>query len=107
MSNRCSIRPDDPSRPESAIVDRPQRANRTVQVVGQPPPTSGEPMNKANTTGNGTSRLSTLNRWVKVLELDPGILGRKAPVDATARSVAGRLPGHDLPLQRRLVGQPA
>src|SRR5215207_8069028 len=58
-------------------------------------------------THNLTSRLSTLNRRVKVLELDPGIRGRKAPVDATARSVAGRLPGHDLPLQRRLVGQPA
>jgi len=27
-----------------------------------------------------------------VLELDPGILGRETPVDATASAVAGRLP---------------
>jgi hypothetical protein len=56
--------------------------------------------------GKAASSLSALDCRVEVLELDSGILGRKAPVDATARSVAGRLPGRDLPPQRRLVGQP-
>ena len=77
MSNRCSMRPDDPSRPESAIVDRPQRANRTVQVVGQPPPTSAEPMNKANITGNGTS-VRLVGGFDASTENVDGVRGRKA-----------------------------
>src|SRR5712691_10448833 len=54
-----------------------------------------------------TSSLSGLNCGVQVLELDPGVLGRKAPVDATTRSVACRPPRCDLPLQRRPIGQAA
>src|SRR6266536_3227697 len=52
------------------------------------------------------SSSSGLNCRVEVLELDPGILGREAPVDATTGSVACRLPGHDLPLQRQPIGHP-
>ena len=40
-----------------------------------------------------------------MLELDAGILGREAPVDTPAASVARRLPRRDLPLQGRPVGQ--
>src|SRR6266540_2502822 len=51
------------------------------------------------------SSQSGLNYRVEVLELDPGALGREAPVDATTGPVARRLPRRDLPLQRRPVGQ--
>ena len=50
------------------------------------------------------SSLSGLNCGIQVLELDAGILGRESPVDATAGSVARRLPRRDLPFQRRPVG---
>jgi hypothetical protein len=42
-----------------------------------------------------------------VLKLDPGVLGREAPVDATPGLVARCLPGGDLPLQGCLVCQAA
>src|SRR6266511_747439 len=57
-------------------------------------------------TGIATTSSSGLNCRVEVLELDPGILGREAPVDATTGSVACRLPGHDLPLQRQPISHP-
>src|SRR6266516_1674756 len=52
------------------------------------------------------SSLSALNCRIEVLELDPSILGGKAPVDPASGAVARRLPRCDLPLQGRPVGQP-
>jgi hypothetical protein len=54
-----------------------------------------------------TSDSRVLHSRVEVLQLDAGILSGEAPVDATASSIAGRLPRRDIPLQGRLVGQPA
>jgi hypothetical protein len=47
---------------------------------------------------NTTSSSSGLNCGVEVLELDAGILGGEAPVNATADNVACCLPRRDLPL---------
>src|SRR4029453_18954333 len=57
--------------------------------------------------GGGASSLSALNCGAGRLQLDAGVLGREAPVDATTGGVARCLPRGDLPLQRRLVGQAA
>src|SRR6266496_6604975 len=74
----------------------------------EPPRNWGKPNPwRGASAPGGSSSLSALNCKVEVLELDPSILGREAPVDPTTRSVARRLPRRDLPLQRRLVGQPA
>jgi single-stranded DNA-binding protein len=54
---------------------------------------------------NLTSGSSALSCWVEVPELDAGVLGREPPVDPTTGPVARRLPGRDLPLQGRPVGQ--
>jgi hypothetical protein len=51
------------------------------------------------------SSSSALSCGVEVLELDAGVLGREPPVDPTTGPVARRLPGGDLSLQGRPIGQ--
>jgi len=53
------------------------------------------------------SSSSALSCGVEMLELDAGVLGGEPPVDSATGAVARRLPGCDLPLQGRPVGQPS
>src|SRR5215207_3314422 len=53
------------------------------------------------------SSSSALSCWVEMLELDAGVLGGEPPVDTTTGPVARHLPGCDLLLRGRLVGQAA
>ena len=53
------------------------------------------------------SALSIMDCWVKALQSDPGVDGRKAPVDACAGRVAGPLPREDLGLQAGPIGNAA
>ena len=67
----------------------------------------GDPQLSTTLTGTTPSSPSALSCWVEMLELDAGVLGREPPVDTTTGPVARRLPGCDLLLQGRLVGQAA
>src|SRR6266487_3098164 len=73
----------------------------------EPPRNWGKPNPwRGASAPGGSSSLSALNCRVEVLELDPSVLGREAPVDTTTGPVARHLPRGDLPLQGRPVGQP-